>query len=100
MPGGYSREELMQIQFDRLLGLRSGAISLRHVRPPIPTLQIDWCATYDDDEPDDNGNMLSGYGATEWEALEDLANELESKQPENPEGKDERAALKALEGGE
>jgi hypothetical protein len=32
----------------------------------------DYCATYDNDEPDDNGNMRQGFGATELEAVMDL----------------------------
>lgn len=42
------------------------------VYPPIPLRQFDWCATYDGDEPDDNGNIEAGYGKTESEAIEDL----------------------------
>lgn len=39
---------------------------------PIPLRQFDWIATYDSDEPDDNGNMRSGEGRTEEEAIADL----------------------------
>jgi hypothetical protein len=41
-------------------------------RKPGPTNQFDWCAVFADDEPNDNGSMLQGYGATESEAIEDL----------------------------
>lgn len=39
---------------------------------PIPTTRFDWSAWYDDDEPDDDGQMRVGYGATEQEAIEEL----------------------------
>ncbi len=39
---------------------------------PMPVRQFDWIAWFDDDEPDDNGNMCIGYGATEAEAITDL----------------------------
>ena len=42
------------------------------VYPPIPDRRFDWCATFDDDEPDDDGNMTAGYGKTPEEAVHDL----------------------------
>jgi hypothetical protein len=39
---------------------------------PIPTNQFDWCAWYDGDEPNDSGQMSTGYGATEMDAIDDL----------------------------
>lgn len=42
------------------------------VYPPIPVRCCDWAAYYDDDEPNDNGHMASGHGATEAEAVLDL----------------------------
>lgn len=42
------------------------------IYPPIPMRQFDWCATYEDEEPDDAGNMDKGYGPTEQEAIADL----------------------------
>ena len=39
---------------------------------PIPLRQFDWQAWRDNDEPDDNGNMMMGYGRTEAEAINDL----------------------------
>lgn len=42
------------------------------VYPPIPVRNYDWQAHYDGDEPDDDGHMLVGRGATEQEAVEDL----------------------------
>lgn len=41
-------------------------------RKPGPTDQFDWGAVFADDEPNDNGSMLQGYGATESAAIEDL----------------------------
>ncbi len=32
----------------------------------------DYCASYDNDEPNDDGNMSQGFGATEFEAVMDL----------------------------
>jgi hypothetical protein len=42
------------------------------IYPPIPVRQFDWQAIYDDDEPDDDGHMAHGNGATETEAIADL----------------------------
>ena len=39
---------------------------------PIPIRQFDWSAHFDDDEPNDEGQMLMGYGRTEQEAIDDL----------------------------
>ncbi len=39
---------------------------------PIPTRRFDWAAWFDGDEPDDYGQMLTGYGTTEAEAIADL----------------------------
>jgi hypothetical protein len=43
-----------------------------NVYPPIPVRMFDWQAVYDDDEPDDDGHMAAGHGATEAEAIRDL----------------------------
>jgi hypothetical protein len=43
-------------------------IITRHIYPPIPLRQFDWCAYHDGEE--ETGHY--GYGATEAEALEDL----------------------------
>ena len=44
------------------------------VYPPIPDRRFDWCAYRDDDEPNDNGNMMQGNGASEAEPpLDSLA---------------------------
>jgi len=42
------------------------------VYPPIPVRNCDWQAHYDGDEPDDDGRMFAGRGATEQEAIDDL----------------------------
>ena len=39
-----------------------------HIRPPIPTNKMDWCAWREGEE--ENGGY--GYGATEQEAIADL----------------------------
>lgn len=39
---------------------------------PIPIRQFDWSAWYDNDEPNDDGQMALGYGRTEQEAITDL----------------------------
>ncbi len=39
---------------------------------PIPLRQFDWCAWYDDDEPNDSGGMRQGEGRTQQEAIADL----------------------------
>lgn len=43
-----------------------------HVYPPIPVRHMDWQAHYDNDEPDDDGRMDVGHGATTDEAVRDL----------------------------
>lgn len=47
-------------------------IVTQHVYPPIPIRQFDWVAWWDGDEPDDDGQMRHGSGATEQEAIDDL----------------------------
>jgi hypothetical protein len=44
---------------------------------PIPIRQFDWSAYRDGDEPDDDGNMMIGYGATEQDAIDDLRDQME-----------------------
>ena len=46
--------------------------TVHYVYPPIPTRAFDYCATYDGDEPNDNGNMATGWGKTKDEAIADL----------------------------
>lgn len=46
---------------------------------PIPPRQFDWCAYYDGDEPNDDGQMLHGYGATEAEAIAELLQNEEDR---------------------
>lgn len=47
-------------------------IRTTHVFPPIPIRTMDWQAVYDDDEPNDDGQMASGHGRTETDAIADL----------------------------
>ncbi len=42
------------------------------VYPPIPIRTMDWQAYYDGDEPNDDGQMASGHGRTETQAIADL----------------------------
>lgn len=42
------------------------------IYPPIPIRAMDWAAHYDGDEPNDDGQMTIGYGATEQDAIADL----------------------------
>lgn len=44
---------------------------------PIPPRNFDYCAYRDNDEPDDDGHMLQGWGATEAEAIADLLERIE-----------------------
>ena len=54
-----------------------GKIKTHFVYPPVPLRCFDWIATFADDEPNDNGQMLHGYGATEEEAIEELLTNYE-----------------------
>ena len=47
-------------------------IVAHHEYPPIPIRDFDWQAYFDNDEPDDDGHMLTGNGPTEQEAIDDL----------------------------
>lgn len=51
--------------------------------PPIPDRQFDWCAHFEGDEPNDNGGMMQGFGATEQEAIDDLLRLLEESAEAN-----------------
>lgn len=42
------------------------------VYPPIPIRSMDWQAHFDGDEPDNEGRMRVGRGATEQEAIDNL----------------------------
>jgi hypothetical protein len=39
---------------------------------PIPPRNFDWCAYRENDEPDDDGHMRQGFGATEADAISEL----------------------------
>ena len=53
-------------------------IILTHSFPPIPVRNLDWQAHFDGDEPDDDGRMQVGHGATEAEAIRDLIDNYEA----------------------
>ena len=44
---------------------------------PIPPREFDWSAYRDSDEPDDDGNMMQGFGRTEQDAIDDLVAQIE-----------------------
>lgn len=44
---------------------------------PIPTRKFDWSAARDNDEPDDDGHMMQGWGRTERDAIDDLVAQIE-----------------------
>jgi hypothetical protein len=44
---------------------------------PIPPRNFDWCAYRDNDEPDDEGQMMQGFGQTEQGAIDDLVAQIE-----------------------
>lgn len=52
-------------------------IVITFVYPPIPDRNFDWSATWDNDEPDDNGQMLHGHGRTPLDAIRDLLDSTE-----------------------
>jgi len=57
-------------------------ILINFVYPPIPIREFDWCATWDNDEPNDNGQMLHGYGRTPLDAIRELLDETENRESE------------------
>jgi len=54
------------------MNANTAKVNTEYWAKPIPLRQFDWIASYDDDEPDDDGNMARGYGRTEQEAIVDL----------------------------
>lgn len=54
-----------------------GKVNVSFIYPPIPLRQFDWCAYFDNDEPNDEGQMMMGYGRTEIEAIDDLLQHVE-----------------------
>lgn len=56
-----------------------GKIKTNFWMKPIPPREFDWCATFANDEPNDNGQMLHGYGATEEAAIEELLANYEDR---------------------
>ena len=43
---------------------------------PIPIRRFDWMASRDGDEPNDDGQMTVGFGATKAEAIADLIEQI------------------------
>lgn len=64
--------------------IRGRKIKTTNVHPPIPVRHLDWCAYFDDAEPDDNGSMMIGRGATRREAIDDLLEIYESQDHDEP----------------
>lgn len=64
---------------ERIKSAGRGKVNIAFVYPPIPLRQFDWCAYFDNDEPDDDGHMLVGYGKTEAEALVDLLDNFDAR---------------------
>lgn len=52
--------------------------------PPIPIRTMDWSAHRDNDEPNDDGQMTMGHGATESGAIIDLHQALCDERDECP----------------
>lgn len=59
---------------------RRGEVNVDFIYPPIPIRQFDWQATWDGDEPDDDGRMLVGHGLTPLDAIIDLYDSTELKE--------------------
>lgn len=57
-------------------------IRIDHVYPPIPIRDFDWAAYWDNDEPNDAGYMMTGYGRTPLAAIVDLLDQTEEKELE------------------
>ena len=60
----------------KAVGRRKVIISF--VYPPIPHRQFDYCAYFENDEPNDDGHMLCGYGKTKEQALLELLDAVEN----------------------
>ena len=74
--------ELPQDIIGRILAIGRGKVNLSFIYPPIPIRQFDWVASFDNDEPDDDGNMICGYGKTRADALNDLLDQYENARGE------------------
>ena len=59
--------------------VQAHGIKTSFVYPPIPIRSMDWAAFRDNDEPDDDGHMLSGSGPTEMAAVASLVEALEDR---------------------
>ena len=69
-------DALERKRFEEQLGRN---IVTTHVYPPIPIRTMDWQAHLDGDEPDDDGRMMAGHGATEADAVKDLIERVMEK---------------------
>ena len=54
------------------MGYRHREIIVDFVYPPIPDRRFDYFAYFDGDEPNDEGQMMHGYGLTPLDAIRDL----------------------------
>jgi len=52
-------------------------IRIDFIYPPIPIRDFDWQATWENDEPSDDGQMLHGHGRTPLAAIVDLLDSTE-----------------------
>lgn len=59
-------------------------IVITYVYPPIPWRNFDYQATWDGDEPDDDGWMLHGHGRTPLEAIVNLLDGTEDYEDSKP----------------
>lgn len=57
--------------------MRNQDIVVTFVYPPIPIRTFDYQATWDGDEPDDDGRMIAGHGRTPLDAIVDLLDSTE-----------------------
>lgn len=63
----------------RIAAAGRGQVIYTHVYPPIPVRNFDWSAHFENDEPNDAGSMLIGYGKTAPEALADLLDNFDNR---------------------
>lgn len=60
------------------LHLDTPIIHTTFVYPPIPVRQFDWQAVTDDYDGADDSHCPVGHGATEFEAINDLLEQIEN----------------------
>lgn len=54
-------------------------IATSYIRKMTPDRSWDWCASFENDKPDDDGMMLCGWGATEADAIGDLMGKVTAR---------------------